>query len=175
MTLEVTVYRQIAKADGYQELEDADGQPYIADPNGEPVPDGWTQYVYFEPSCWAEIHPGHLAGFDGDGVYSFVEREDEFEMNYPNVSFWNAHLRRMCRDFKIDEGVFHEYLAVGASDGLMGHSAAAQLASAFATHQASAEAYAADMVDRGDYFLKRYNGWRRIFEMAAENGAVSFH
>jgi hypothetical protein len=71
--------------------------------------------------------------------------------------------------FEVTEGPFRELLCFSDCDGVIGAQVAAKLARDFAEWDERAKAL-------GDsWFYEKYTEWQRCFEMAADDGAVSFH
>lgn len=67
------------------------------------------------------------------------------------------------------EGPFWELINFSDCEGTIGSAVSKKLAEDFAKYQSKADKH------YDDWFKQRYNHWRKAFEMASENGCVSFH
>jgi len=67
------------------------------------------------------------------------------------------------------EGPFWELINFADNEGTIGPVVSAKLAKDFAEFQAKADAHPEE------WFRERYADWRKAFDLAAQNGAVSFH
>ena len=116
-----------------------------------------------------------------DGWYS-AEREFDFRAgSYSGYNEWRRELTRLVYRKEPKQiwenphpGPFVELIDFSDCEGTIGPKTSAKLAKDFADWQDRAEGYAAKSND-GDWFIRCYNDWRKGFEMAAQNGFVSFH
>ncbi len=67
------------------------------------------------------------------------------------------------------EGPFWELINFSDCEGVIGAEASKKLAADFAEYQSKADKHT------DEYWKERYAKWRKAFEMASENGCVSFH
>lgn len=165
MGLDITAYRKLEPAP-QAELDD-DGSPKDYD-----------KFAHFHSSTiqWTEENwPGHSDGIK-PGVYSFANMDGFRAGSYSGYNAWRDQLARVMRGKSAEElwkgpieGPFAELIHFADNEGVIGPRVAAKLAKDFADHQSKAEAV-------GDnYFLQKYNEWRKAFELAADGGAVHFH
>jgi len=106
--------------------------------------------------------------------------------SYGGYNAWRNQLCQMAHgvdsevfwsDSKYRGTAFYELINFADNEGCIGPRTSAKLASDFMANQAKAEAFAASdaMAIEGDWFLKKYNEWRKAFEVAAKGGAVQLH
>ncbi|MBT2142733.1 MULTISPECIES: hypothetical protein [unclassified Rhodanobacter] len=171
MGLDITAYRKLEPApmQGF----DADGEPLQMDAvrlyrNGD-FPgraDDIDESVAYVPSDSFDFRAGSYRGYNqwreqlaelaGYPIGEYVQCGVTTESRC--VGFWNG-----------ETGPFSELINFADNEGVIGASVAAKLAKDFAEYQAKADAHP------DERFRDRYADWRRAFEMAADNGAVSFH
>lgn len=89
----------------------------------------------------------------------------------PYKSDWEskARSRHAAGAWAAKEGPFWELIHFADNEGCIGPKTSAKLAKDFADFQAKADEHASK------WFRGRYAEWRRAFELASDNGAVSFH
>ena len=171
MGLDITAYRKLEPApmQGF----DADGEPLQMDAvrlyrNGD--------------------FPGRADDIDESVAYVPLNSFDFCAGSYGGYNYWREQLAELAGYPKgeyLDGGVkgeshcaacwsgvigpFSELINFADNEGVIGASVAAKLAKDFAEYQAKADAHP------DERFRDRYADWRRAFEMAADNGAVSFH
>jgi hypothetical protein len=166
MTLDVTAYKQLSKVSGI--TRDDDSGEYL-DADGNEIADGWDRYADIE---FGDVVSEVSEGLDGDGFYAFTARDDSLSMNYPAVITWNKHLIRMCETHRLSPKVFLKH--VGHSD-FTGPVLAAKLAAEFTKWRAVAEVYAENMVEDGEWWLRKYDQWIAVYTFASDGGAVHYH
>ncbi|MEN9870269.1 MAG: hypothetical protein RLZZ171_1257, partial [Cyanobacteriota bacterium] len=71
------------------------------------------------------------------------------------------------------KGPFVELINFSDCEGVIGSSLSAKLAKDFADFNDRAKKTAAEY--RGDWFYSLHQKWQEAFELAAQNGAISFH
>lgn len=168
MPLQVTAYRQLVALDDCER-----------DPDGHPS-DTTAWYAHPETVAFTERGwPGYAAGIVSGGAYGFAESYSVRMGTYSHFNQWRRVLTTMltgCTDAWEDRPTqpFAELTSFADSDGIISGPVAAKLAKDFADFQPYAEAFAKDFVD-GRYWISRYKSWRKVFEVAADNGAVEFH
>jgi hypothetical protein len=165
MGLDITAYRKLTPAP-HAEL-DSDG-----------FPKQWEKFAHFGPATikWTEEHwPGHSGGIK-PGVYGFAEEHDFRAGSYGGYNAWRDQLSQVMLGKPAKDvwespiqGPFAELIHFADNEGVIGPKVAAKLAKDFADHQAKAEQTG------DDYFIAKYNDWRKAFELAADGGAVDFH
>jgi hypothetical protein len=165
MGLDITAYRKLWPAP--QAEVDSDGYPKEYD-----------KFAHFGSATiqWTEEHwPGHSDGIK-PGVYGFAEAHGFRAGSYGGYNQWRNQLSCVMRGKPAEDlwkepiaGPFAELIHFADNEGVIGPTVAAKLAKDFADNQARAEAVT------DEYFLKKYNEWRKAFELAADDGAVDFH
>jgi len=185
MGLDITAYKKLTKLDV---VFDADGNPI--DPRTRD-PLHYNNYTRFyvnhdfpgrngdieDKACYAyEDSEGFRAGSYG-GYNGWRERLAELA-EYPMIEYEGvqgyAPSRRMRRDAAAWSGIcegmpFLELVNFSDCEGVIGSQIAAKLANDFAEFDDLAKS-----VD-DPWFYELYCKWRKAFEMAADDGAVSFH
>ena len=175
MGLDVTAYRRIKKLD------------VLFDASGEPVDPGTMEphEDYFKALVNPNFFP-QAAGLEDESVYGYVESERFWSGSYGTYGSWREQLAKLAgyrsvyvgpdgkRSHQVgacqsNEGPFHELICFTDSDGVIGAKVSAKLARDFAAWDDRAKE------TRDDWFYQKYAEWRRCFEMAADDGAVSFH
>lgn len=149
MPLQVTAYRQLIALDDCD--RDADGHPS----------DTTAWYAHPETVAFTERGwPGYSSGIVPGGAYGFAESYSVRMGTYSHFNQWRRVLTTML---------------TGCTEAWKDRPTQpfAELTS-FADFEPQAVAFAADFVD-GRYWLLRYKSWRKVFEIAADNGVVEFH
>lgn len=170
MGLDISAYRQLKKAPD-AELDD-DGYPR-----------DWARFIHFTEQGIASMEqqwPGRSEGVS-PGVYSYAESLHFRAGSYGGYNHWRDWLARLagwksdrgCWDDPKAGGPFFELINFSDAEGIIGPVVAAKLAKDFAEHQQKAESVSSG--EDGEYYIKKYNEWRKAFEMAADGGAVDFH
>lgn len=168
MGLDVTAYSKLTKVETVTVCAD-DGEFYGAD--AAVIEDGWSKYMQVKFGQLEIKYPATISGLSGEGVYSF-EMSTDLHMNYPAVEFWRDNIERMCDlyDLPIDQFVVHLW-----HGDFCGPRMAYLLAFTFAAHKETAQRYAEQIGKDGEWFLRKYNEWAAIYELAANNGVVHYH
>ncbi len=102
--------------------------------------------------------------------------------SYGGYNSWRNLLCRMANGMSADEfwdtpvgnRPFEPLINFSDCEGVIGPDTSALLAQTFAQYQHAAEAFAAKTAD-GEYWLQKYNQWRKAFEIASHGGCVDFH
>lgn len=178
MGLDITAYSKLEKLDC---VFDADGEP-INPVTREPV-EG-----YFQAHISRDF-PKQGDGLTDRAVYSYEKSEGFRAGSYSGYNAWRERLAELAgypaepserdgKGLRHDEGAwsakggpFHELINFSDCEGDIGPVISAKLAKDFADFQDRADA----IMDHDGYWRDKYASWRRAFEMAAQNGAVSFH
>lgn len=179
MGLDITAHSRITRIEG---PFDADGEPVDA-VTGEPVDYAFRAYVNPDFN-------GREGDIKNDGIYVAEASRGFCAGSYGGYNAWRNELAKLGGypeksvdryktgnvQFRHDEGAwaaesgpFWELINFSDCEGVIGSEVAAKLANDFAEYQEKAEA------TQNDFFIARYNDWRKAFEMAADNGAVDFH
>lgn len=169
MGLDITAYT------GLTELRpQADGE----------YPEGQETSLYNNPDF-----PGRFDGLKERTIYSYTEFFGFRAGSYGGYNAWREQLAEMAgypktpvvRFGRIEEhlssatcwngatGPFSELINFADNEGAIGPVVAKKLADDFAAWQEKADAHP------DEWFRMKYADWRKAFEMAADNGAVSFH
>jgi hypothetical protein len=166
MGLDITAYRQLKLA------PDA-----AIDEGGNPAE--WQKF--WRPGAsmdWSEKNwLGRAKGIaNSNALYSFAEEFDFQAGSYSGYNDWRNWLAqvagwRSAEDaWKAGGGAFFELIYFSDSEGVIGSEVSAKLAEDFAEYDEKARSMGED-----GYRYKKYQEWRRAFEMAADGGAVDFH
>lgn len=181
MGLDVSAYREIAKLDA---LFDWDGEP-VNPTTREPFEDYLRIYV-------SSDFPDQADDLEDKAVYSYKESGRFWSGSYGKYNQWREQLAKLANyapvwyesiegykpsgslshqagAFEVDSGAFYELICFTDCDGIIGAKTSAKLAKDFAEWDEKAKAL------NDEYFYAKYEQWRKCFEMAANNGAVSFH
>ena len=181
MGLDITAYRNLTKADGLTANEHYE----VIDANGEEIDGYWEDYVVIVTQYTEQQWPGRTAPLEDWTVYSFTEDFGFRAGSYSGYSGWR-NLLAMFAGFESAQavwklprhtnGAFFEHISFTDADGVIGSVVAAKLAKDYAEWQDRAEKYALTLEgETGEWFIAKYNDWRKAFEMASDNGAVLFH
>lgn len=122
------------------------------------------------------------------GVYAYATMIDFRAGSYSGYNLWREELAKLAgypalsdprRDrsgprhdvgaWNADSGPFWELINFSDCEGVIGATVAAKVLRDFVEFQPKADAH------QGDWFRDRYALWRKAFELAANDGAVSFH
>lgn len=168
MGLDITAYRQVSLADNF--AKDADGSPV-----------DWDRYfhVYHSPHF-----PGRAEPLVDGGWYEFEEELSFCTGSYGAYGAWRDALAQLAGylphpaaqrhrhaegAWMAQSGPFWELINFADNEGTIGSVVAAKLATDFAEFEDRA------MRSSEPWFYQLYRQWRAAFEMAADDGAVSFH
>lgn len=180
MGLDITAYRGLRKAnDGegrdpkYPEEADYDNgwhQMWV-----NPDFHGREDSIEHKSIYHAEDHYGFLAG----SYSGYNEWRDELAnlAGYPGAPHPSprrlgeqSHAAYVWEHYEDLRGKpFVELIHFSDCEGVIGPETSAKLARDFAAFQEKADQHP------DEYFRRKYNDWRKAFEMAADNGAVMFH
>lgn len=172
MGLDISYYKKITPMDA---VFDEDGEPIDAQTR-EPL-----ECDYYQP-----IQNPDYDRADGitRGIYSFEESDGFRAGSYSGYGHWRNqlaelagypaadrenHHKHSATAWEAESGPFWEMITFSDCEGTIGAKTSAKLAKDFADHQAKADAH------EDELFRGLYAEWRKAFEMAAEEGAVSFH
>jgi hypothetical protein len=122
-----------------------------------------------------EQFPGRLQGL-APRKYA-CSADDQFDFragSYSGYNAWRDELAKMAGYpsaeyvwYRVTKGPFLELINFSDCEGFIGPETAAKLARDFAEYQAKAE-------ELGDYFLGKYEDFRKACEYAADGGAIQF-
>jgi hypothetical protein len=162
MGLDITAYRGLRKTEAFDDAPLNDG--------AVPHPDDCL-WVDDGVLVWQEkAFPGRAEGIEPGAIYTATDRGGFRAGSYSSYDAWRAELARRVKHRVHDaSGPFYELIEFADNEGYIGPVVAAKLARDFAEHEAAVTAKA-----KPD-FVRRYRGWRKVFEMAADGGAVEFH
>lgn len=179
MGLKVTGYRGINKLDALFTID------------GEPVnPHTRELYDQFFIAYINDDFPEQAYGLEHKTVYSFTECEVFPVGSYRLYNKWREQLAKLVGypavtsrlesytepvdvshyegAFEMDSGPFLELVCFSDCDGIIGTQVSAKLACDFAEWDERAKA------TEDTWFYRGYVGFRKCFDMAADNGAVVF-
>jgi hypothetical protein len=173
MVLDVSAYSNIKLLENVHLDEDGD-------PVDDPVDDAGELVDYFRP-CVNADYPSHAEGIEDRALYDY---EEEFRFcagSYSGYNTWRnclAHFAgyesaKSVWDHPELVGPFVELIDFSDCEGAIGSSLSAKLAKDFADFNDRAKKTAAEY--GGDWFYSLYQEWQKAFELAAQNGAISFH
>lgn len=173
MGLDITAYKNIKRA---AEGSGLDGDGYADYENG-------FFFLYLNPDfpgrandIEAQIpyESEQSMGFRAGGYSGYNQWRDELAKlacypATPYTMYGATTTRHDAGAWDASEGPFWELINFSDSEGTIGTAVSKKLAKDFADFQAKADLHP------DEYFRARYNEWREAFDMAADNGAVSFH
>jgi hypothetical protein len=146
------------------------------DEYGDPVDDAGELVDYFRP-CVNDHYSSHAEGIEDGALYGY---EEEFGFRAGNYDKWRNSLAQLVGYVSAEYvwnnpglvGPFVELIDFSGCDGVIGSSLSAKLAKDFADFNDRAKKTAAEY--GGDWFYSLYQKWQQAFELAAQNGAISF-
>lgn len=158
MGLDITAYRKLKLVEN----------PHIEE-YGEPV--NWeTEWRPGSSMEWSEKHfPGRGEGIDPQVVYTWEEQFRFRAGSYSGYNWWRKKLDEFAGNV-----AFQELINFADNEGVIGYIVASKLAKDFSDYADKAKQYSTKL-DDGEYWLSKYEEWRKAFEMAADGGAVDFH
>lgn len=181
MGLDVTAYSKLKKIDA---VFSAHGEA-INPETREPYEDVFQPFISSDFLSQAE-------GISHMAVYEYHEAKRFWAGGYGRYNGWREQLAKLAGykpvmfesvqgyapsarpshqvgAFEYDSGPFKELICFSDCDGVIGPQVAMKLARDFADWDERAK-------EAGDeWFYEKYREWRECFEMASDNGAVSFH
>lgn len=162
MGLDCTAYKNlIALSEGEYEV-DEDGYPDVG------------VKFYFNNG-----YPLHSAGLDPEAVYKHEDAMGWRAGSYSGYSSWRGYLASFAKQFATDKKDFSELINFSDCEGVIGPIISAKLAADFNKNKDFLEDFASktfgEDTENKEWFVELYNTWSMAFEMAADNGAVSFH
>lgn len=129
----------------------------------------WTPGASME---WSEENfPSRGEGIDPQTVYTW---EDEFGFRAGSYSGYNSWRRNLERFASGDS--FQELINFADNEGVIGFVVSKKLLKDFTENEEKAKEFASILgKEEGDWWLNKYNDWKKAFEMASDSGAVDFH
>lgn len=169
MGLDITAYEKLTYVRPYTDGEDVS------------YPDEVGLYYACRVDC---EHCAAAAGRTQPGVYTIDgERQDFRAGSYSGYNFWRRKLAELVG--VTDKGVwdgtetapaFGELINFSDCEGYIGPDVSSKLAQDFADWQGRAEEFSQGLGSfDGQYWIERYNEWRKAFELASTDGAVKLH
>lgn len=165
MALQVTAYQRLVELEDVE--RDAEGRPldetaFYAHPD----------VISFVEGSWR----GFTRGITPGAAYGYQQKITVRQPSSMAYNQWRRQLLKMVAS-KPDvwEGQpqpFGELTDFADRDGIFGPVIAKKLAQDFADWQYHADLFATQMGDEGEIWHRRYKEWRKVFEMAADGGAV---
>ncbi len=158
MGLDITAYKQLTKV------------AVAVDKDSEPLDGGEYFHAYANPDF-----PGREEGVEHHAYYSFVQDFAFRAGSYSGYGDWRRQLADLAGWPSYEavqdatDGPFFELLWFADNEGTIGPVVSAKLAGDFAAYQSRADKH------HDAWFREKYTKWRAAFEMARDNGAVSFH
>lgn len=169
MGLDITAYGKTNLIEVVGDVEAWEEKYYFGSAKQTP-----TTYIYRNPG-W----PERMGSLTVGGVYSYEENYDFRAGSYMGYNWWRNELSLLAlgvRDQAVwdhedtfEDSPFFELICFSDCEGVIGPEASQRLAKAFAEHQKKADGHS------DEYFREGYSHWRKAFELAAQNGFVSFH
>ncbi len=136
-------------------------------------PENWhTEWKPGASMDWSEsCFPGRGEGVDSDTVYTYEDRFDFRAGSYSGYNQWRAELASFAQG-----DAFSELINFADNEGVIGPVVSKKLAKDFADNADRDVEYAKTLgYSNGEWWLSKYEAWKKAFEMASENGAVDFH
>lgn len=176
MGLDITYYRNLKKLD------------VVFDKSGRAIDPVTREFLDYDFDAYSNPDfPEHIAGVE-EGYYA-AERGGGFRAgSYGGYNQWREELAKLAgypsrpeeRYGRVEErhdrgaqeagqGPFFELIYFSDCEGTIGPKFSAKLAKDFSDYQAKADGHT------DEYWRDKYTEWRKAFEFAANNGAVSFH
>ena len=158
MGLDITAYKNLKivknpKLDEYGDIENYDTE--------------WNPGASME---WSEEHfPGRGEGIDHKAIYTWEEDFGFRAGSYSSYNEWRRDLDSFARG-----NSFLELINFADNEGVIGFVVAKKLAKDFKDNENRAKKFAKELCD-GEWWLSKYKDWQKAFELAENNGAVSFH
>ena len=145
--------------------------------------EGWFQ-VYVNPD-----YPDRAKNISGGLAYKSKEKIGFRAGSYSGYSRWRNDLAKLagyaensymkhgseCQSYDKTvwddpkPGPFMELINFSDCEGVIDNEISSKLASDFAEFQSKANA------TDDEYFIQKYNDWRKAFELASDRGCVEFH
>lgn len=158
MGLDITAYKNLKVVSN--PVLDEDGNPENWESEWKPGASmKWSESCFF----------GRGKGIDPDAVYSWEDSFDFAAGSYGGYNCWREQLNRFAVG-----NAFRELINFADNEGTIGPVVSKKLAKDFIDNAERAIGYAKTLTD-GEWWLKKYENWRKAFEMASDNGAVDFH
>lgn len=179
MGLDITAYSKVKKIECHFDAE------------GDPIDKVTGDYLDYDFRAYANPDfPGRNGSIEHNAIY---EADDCFGFRaggYGGYNGWREELAKLAAypakphdrygtgniQHRHDEGAwqatagpFWELINFSDCEGVIGPETSKKLAQDFADHQSKADAH------QDEWFRDRYADWRKAFEMASDDGAVSFH
>lgn len=176
MGLDITAYKKIKPLD------------CVFNKNGEPINPKTKEAIenYWNPTN-NNYFPERATDINFETVYSFESFLHIHAGSYGGYNNWREQLAEMAgwpaveierygakvKSFQAatheaKDGDFFELIMFSDCEGTLGTKTCQKLLKDFEKFQEKANQI-------GGYFLEKYNQWRKAFEHASENGAISFH
>ena len=146
--------------------------------------DGSITYIY---DCTDAEHASRTAGVTVGAAYRINGESHGFRAgSYSGYNEWRNDLAVLMLGVPASavwgdtaayaDKPFYELIDFSDCEGVIGPVVAAKLARDFAEHQHKADAYQDQEggPNYSDYWRRKYADWRKAFELAADNGFVSF-
>lgn len=178
MGLDITAYKNISEIDC---LFDADGEP-VDKATGKPI-----KGEFFQPNVNHDFE-GREVPVKDKAVYSYEDSFRFFAGSYSGYNQWREELAQLagypakeaerfgkqCSRHDTGawlkgEGPAFELISFSDCEGVIGSEVAKKLAADFDALQEQANAHP------DEWFREKFDVWRKAFEWASQNGAVSFH
>ncbi len=176
MGLDVSAYSKLQKIDC---LYNEDGEP--VDPVTRQEIDEFVK-IFHDPNF-----PGRADEFEDRACYSYEDSDGLHAGGYGGYNHWRNDLAKLA-GYPLGQyeqygkmwdsycvacwngatGPFSELINFSDCDGVIGTAVSRKLADDFAKFQSAADAI-------GGLFAEKYAGWRKLFELASNDGCVRFH
>lgn len=177
MGLDISAYKKIQKIDA---VFDQEGEPI--DPQTREELDNVVRF-YVNPDF-----NGRADDIENRAVYRYEDSYGFCAGSYSGYNWWREELAQLsgwpltksksyfdestnhaAGAWKANGGPFWELISFSDCEGVLGTSVCAKLAKDFAEYQSAADKH------KEEWFRDRYCEWRKVFELAADGGAVKFH
>lgn len=127
----------------------------------------WTYfYIHNDQDCYQHID------VDDSYFYSYEYCENMRAGSYGGYNSWRSTLRQLSSQLPIDNNgyyPFYELINYSDCEGVIGTMCSTKLAKDFNDYEEQACLYLEG------YNLSKYYEWKKMFELASNNGAVKFH
>lgn len=174
MGLDITAYTKVKLIETLEDIEEWETKYWMADNDTQ------TDYIYSGYFKDGNYHKEWAEGLEPGGVYKYEDCHSFRAGSYSGYNRWREWLSMLglgvmpetvWKNAKLYENKpFYRLINFSDCEGIISSKFSKELAKHFADHQSIVDAS-----DSDEYYKEKYTDWRKAFELAADNGYVSFH